>query len=218
MNRDIREALAQPLVKRAKGSRSSARVHHLDRGATETDLWDIAMDALLDKKSNEAATVVREILETHDGANMTPAFAETLSDIPRSVAHTFLVKLIAQNSKAARNLAKDIMIDQEVIQRDRVDAMHPLHAEDWGGDLYELSIDGDLLPYWIAVPRKDAPPRVGSMINFTVTEKGTPGMLRRTSYDGERYPRPMRQISIVPFLDQPSTEAETRKWLKEWWP
>ena len=102
LNRDIREALAQPLVK----SRSSARLHHIDRGPA--DSWDVAMDALLEQDSTRAADIAREIKRAHGVKTMTPAFANALGKVPKDVQDHFkrLTGLVSKQSYDWREFAE----------------------------------------------------------------------------------------------------------------
>jgi hypothetical protein len=98
-----RRGTAAHATKKMPVGRRSARHHATVQRTSAPDMWDVAMDALLERDPKRAADIVRRIREEHGATTKTPdTFKDAMRDVPDAVQRQFSSELL--RPRAARDI------------------------------------------------------------------------------------------------------------------
>lgn len=123
------------------------------------------------------------------------------------------VALIMQRTPEARQIAKDILLEHGVMRTGRVASVRSVQ-DTFSGPAYQIQIERpsddqrDPERFWTVT---QSPPRVGALIDFTVTDGYPP--------TGKSAFAPKQQLHLQTGIldDIPWPESVVRKWVAQWW-
>ena len=131
-----------------------------------------------------------------------------------------LAALLMQRTDEAREIARDLLLEQGIIKSGRVTSVRTI-GDSFSGPLFQLGVsthsgtrlgENDPKRYWMVETYKGpGVPAVGTVVDFTITDEYPP--------TGKTAFAPKAQLHPVGLLRRGTNFPESliRKWIEKWW-